>query len=98
MVDDVSLVRIDEIDEARAGLAGILRRTPTERSSTFSKLCERPVLLKSEHLQRTGSFKIRGAYHLISHLDPSSRWWWPPRPATTPRGWRWPRRCSASAR
>ncbi len=71
MSDDVALVQVSEIDAARAGLAGVLRATPTERSATFSALCHRPVLLKGEHLQRTGSFKIRGAYHLLSHLAPS---------------------------
>jgi len=69
--DDVALVQVSEIEVARKGLSGILRHTPTERSTTFSDLCGRPVLLKAEHLQRTGSFKIRGAYHLLSHLDPS---------------------------
>lgn len=73
MSDDVALVRIDEIDDARRGLVGILRPTPTDRSTTFSQLCGRRVLLKAEHLQRTGSFKIRGAYHLLSHLDPAER-------------------------
>ncbi|HET9771800.1 MAG TPA: threonine ammonia-lyase, partial [Acidimicrobiia bacterium] len=36
-------------------------------------LAGRPVLLKAEHLQRTGSFKIRGAYHRIAGLDPAER-------------------------
>lgn len=71
MSDEVALVQVSDIEVARKGLSGVLRATPTERSATFSNLCGRPVLLKAEHLQRTGSFKIRGAYHLISHLDPS---------------------------
>ena len=36
-------------------------------------LAGRPILLKAEHLQRTGSFKIRGAYHRIARLDPAER-------------------------
>ena len=36
-------------------------------------LAGRPILLKAEHLQRTGSFKIRGAYHRIARLDPAQR-------------------------
>ncbi len=71
MSDDVSLVQVSDIEAAREGLAGILRPTPTEPTETLSALCGRPVLLKMEHRQRTGSFKIRGAYHLISHLAPS---------------------------
>ena len=36
-------------------------------------LAGRPILLKAENLQRTGSFKIRGAYHRIARLDPAER-------------------------
>jgi threonine dehydratase len=41
-----------------------------DRSDTLSRLADRPILLKPEHRQRTGSFKIRGAYNRISRLDP----------------------------
>ena len=44
-----------------------------EKSDHLSALAGRPVLLKAEHLQRTGSFKIRGAYHRIAGLDPAER-------------------------
>jgi threonine dehydratase len=44
-----------------------------EKSDHLSALAGRPVLLKAEHLQRTGSFKIRGAYHRIARLDPAER-------------------------
>jgi threonine dehydratase len=44
-----------------------------EGSEHLSGLAGRPVLLKMEHLQRTGSFKIRGAYHRIARLDPERR-------------------------
>jgi threonine dehydratase len=44
-----------------------------EGSEHLSALAGRPLLLKSEHLQRTGSFKIRGAYHRIARLDPEER-------------------------
>ena len=52
--------------------------------------------LKCENLQRTGSFKIRGAYTRISRLtdEERARGWWPPAPATTRRGSRWPHGCS----
>lgn len=71
MADDGELVQLAAVEAARADLVGVLRPTPTVRSATFSELCGRPVLLKQEHLQRTGSFKIRGAYHLLAHLAPS---------------------------
>jgi threonine dehydratase len=51
----------------------VVRRTPVEGSEHLSVLAGRPILLKAEHLQRTGSFKIRGAYHRIARLDPSER-------------------------
>jgi threonine dehydratase len=44
-----------------------------ESSEHLSALAGRPILLKAEHLQRTGSFKIRGAYHRIARLDPAER-------------------------
>ena len=77
VVDDVEarsrstatqLVRLDEIEAARRQLAGVSRVTPVERPAGLAALCGRPVGLKAEHHQRTGSFKVRGAYHLISTL------------------------------
>ena len=46
----------------------VLRPTPVDRSDSLSRLAGRPILLKPEHLQRTGSFKIRGAYNFVSRL------------------------------
>jgi threonine dehydratase len=57
-----------EIEEARRRLDGVARVTPVYSSETFSKLAERRVWLKAETLQRTGAFKIRGAYNKISSL------------------------------
>ena len=53
---------------ARARLDGVARVTPVFRSETFSRLAGRDVSLKAENLQRTGSFKIRGAFNKISTL------------------------------
>ena len=50
-----------------------MRPTPLERSEHLSRLAGRPLLLKAEHLQRTGSFKIRGAYHRIARLGDGER-------------------------
>ena len=66
------LVGLGEIESARARVAPVLRRTTVEVSDSLSKLCGRRILLKPEHLQRTGSFKIRGAYNLISQLPPGT--------------------------
>ena len=47
--------------------------TPVYTSETLGKLAGRPVLLKAENLQRTGSFKIRGAYTKIASLSEEER-------------------------
>jgi threonine dehydratase len=64
---------VAEIEAARERLAGVARETPLYQSETFTRLAGRPVLLKAENLQRTGSFKIRGAYNTISTLGPRER-------------------------
>jgi threonine dehydratase len=65
---DMSLV-----DSARRALDGRIRRTPIEPSPALSELAGAPVLLKLESLQLTGSFKIRGAYFVLSRLSPDDR-------------------------
>ena len=62
-----------DIEAARARLEGVARVTPVFRSETFSHLAGREVVLKAENLQRTGSFKIRGAYNKISTLGDAER-------------------------
>jgi threonine dehydratase len=64
---------IADIEAARARLAGVARETPLYPTETFSRLSGRAVLLKAENLQRTGSFKIRGAYNTISTLGEGER-------------------------
>ena len=63
------LVGVEEIEAARQRIAGVVRPTPVDRSANFSRMAGRPVVLKPEHLQRTGSFKIRGAYNHISRVE-----------------------------
>ena len=62
-----------EIERARERLAGVARVTPVYRSETFSRLAGRDVHLKAENLQRTGSFKIRGAVNKLSTLGEAER-------------------------
>ena len=62
-----------DIEEARTRLDGIARVTPVYPSETFSRIAGRPVALKAENLQRTGSFKIRGAVNRIALLHPEER-------------------------
>jgi threonine dehydratase len=62
-----------DIEAARARLEGVARVTPVFRSETFSRLADREVVLKAENLQRTGSFKIRGAFNKIATLGEAER-------------------------
>jgi threonine dehydratase len=64
---------LPEIERARDLLEGVARVTPVYPTETFSRLAGRPVLLKAENHQRTGSFKIRGAYTKLSSLEPKQR-------------------------
>jgi threonine dehydratase len=64
------VIGLDDLLDARERVAPILRPTPVDHSDSLTRLAGRSVILKPEHLQRTGSFKIRGAYNLISRLEP----------------------------
>ena len=64
---------VDDVRAAQERLHGIARVTPVYSSETLSRLSERPVLLKAENLQRTGAFKIRGAYNTIAQLSGEER-------------------------
>jgi len=69
----LTVPELPDIEAARARLEGVARVTPVYRSDTLSQTCGRDVYLKAENLQRTGSFKIRGAYNKISLLDEEQR-------------------------
>ena len=62
-----------DVQEARERLRGIAEETPIYLSETFSRRCGREVLLKAEALQRTGSFKVRGAVNKLSTLTDGER-------------------------
>jgi threonine dehydratase len=64
---------LTEIEGARRGLADVARLTPVYGSDTFSRLAGRKVVLKAENLQRTGSFKVRGAVTRIAALTEPQR-------------------------
>ena len=62
------LISLAEIREAAVSLKTLAHRTPLDRSSTFSQMTGQSVYLKLENLQKTGSFKLRGAYNKIRQL------------------------------
>lgn len=69
----MELVTLDGINVARELLAGVIRETPMEHSRILSAEQGGDVFCKCENLQRTGSFKIRGAYVRIHGLSRADR-------------------------
>jgi threonine dehydratase len=65
----VRIPTIDDIRTAREVLDGVSIYTPMEGARWLSDLAGGRVLIKAENLQRTGSFKIRGAYLRMSRLS-----------------------------
>jgi threonine dehydratase len=62
-----------DVDIAAGRLAGVALKTPLISSPVLDALTGGRVFLKAETLQRTGSFKFRGAYNKLSSLDAASR-------------------------
>lgn len=69
----LSLPDLDDVRAAAEVLRGVAVRTPMEESRWLSQLAGGPVRLKCENLQRTGSFKARGAYVRMSRLSAEER-------------------------
>jgi threonine dehydratase len=62
-----------EIERAGEKIRGVILRTPIVYSEALSKQTGKEIFLKMENLQKTGSFKIRGAYYKLSRLSDSKR-------------------------
>ena len=60
------MVTLQMIQEAQESLKGIARKTPLENANRLGE----NIYIKSENLQLTGAFKIRGAYNKIRSLTP----------------------------
>lgn len=59
---------IDDIKRARETLSGVAYETALVYNTVLSKMSGNDIYLKMENLQRTGSFKLRGAYNKIANL------------------------------
>ena len=66
-------VRPDDVVSARKLIRDVVSETPLLHSWVLSKAAGGPVYLKCENLQRTGSFKVRGAYTRIARLSDAER-------------------------
>ena len=64
------MINLDDIKAAAERLQPIIVRTPLISSAALDEMVGGRVFLKAENLQRTGSFKIRGAYNMLSQLAP----------------------------
>ena len=64
------MVSIADVMAAAGRLAGVARRTPLVESDALNERVGGRLLIKPEPLQRTGSFKFRGAYNTIAQLPP----------------------------
>ena len=62
-----------EMKEARVRVSQVARVTPMESSRFLAEVLGSPVYLKCENLQRTGSYKIRGAYNRLTQLTDAER-------------------------
>ncbi|MGW6423572.1 threonine ammonia-lyase [Nocardia sp. NPDC055053] len=69
----MEIVGLERIEAAARLLAPVMRRTPSVGSRVLSERVGAQVLLKCENLQRTGSFKPRGAYNRIANLPAAER-------------------------
>ena len=66
-------ITIADVEAAATRLDGVAVRTPLIENADLNRIAGGRVLLKPENLQRTGSFKIRGAYNLLSQVSESER-------------------------
>lgn len=67
------LVQLADIRAAQERLASVVHRTPVLHSRLFSQMTGADVYLKLENFQKTGSFKIRGAYNKMASLSDAER-------------------------
>lgn len=67
------LLTASDIDQAEQRLRGIAVFTPVLSSLALDAIAARPVICKAEALQRTGSFKFRGAYNAVAALSQEQR-------------------------
>jgi threonine dehydratase len=66
-------VTFQDIEEAAAALKDVAVKTPLLRSAALDEKVGGRVLIKPECLQRSGSFKFRGAYNCLRQIDPADR-------------------------
>ena len=71
--DIVEKTTIADVYRAVKNLDGVISKTKLIYSEFFSNLSHNEIYIKPENLQKTGSFKLRGAYNCISQLSPEQK-------------------------
>jgi threonine dehydratase len=71
--DPVALPTAADVDEAARRLTGVALHTPLLTSTALDAMTGGRIFLKAETLQRTGSFKFRGAYNKLAAIPPDQR-------------------------
>ena len=66
-------ITLADVEQAHRAMHDVVHHTPLDKSTTFSNMAGYDVYLKLENLQKTGSFKIRGAYTKINSLSPEEK-------------------------
>ncbi len=61
-------MQLHNIEQAAERLAGVIHKTAVNSSRTFSEMAGTELYIKCENLQKTGSFKVRGAYNKIASM------------------------------
>jgi threonine dehydratase len=61
--------RVEDLEAIRLGSASVVQRTPVFSSAELSRRGGGRVVVKAENLQRTGSFKLRGAFAKLQRSD-----------------------------
>ncbi|MEW6214936.1 MAG: threonine ammonia-lyase [Nitrospirota bacterium] len=62
------MVKVKDIQNAHENIKALVHKTPLIYSNSFSKMTRAEVYLKAENLQKTGSFKVRGAFNKMIHI------------------------------
>lgn len=67
------MIKLEQFQEAKKRVDEVIIPTPLIYSEAFSKECKNQVYIKPENLQRTGAFKIRGAYNKIVKMSDEAK-------------------------
>ncbi len=73
MMHQPPVVSLQDVHDAAAALKGVVTRTPLLENAEVNAMLGGRLLLKAENMQRTGAFKIRGAYHRMLRLSDEER-------------------------